>query len=353
MKKFLAGFFAFIILVLFPIVLLSTITIYWVFTPSTIKKVIHASEVGENLPGLIVAMANQDENSGDTDVAATAELVSTTFSADDVYGLTDPLVDGVGTWFGTDKPIEQLDLTVNISNLKTKLSPAIAEQINSSGMELPACDLNIFEFDTGTFGDSGIATNFNCPTDSAGFTNELMKNIPDTINVQDLLQEQLVKNGGADQLTLVNQQVELFRTYWGALHWIVWIGWTVIGFCFLFIILLRLHPGYAPFGWLAWMELLKLLELIPVILTVWLAPRFILPWISGSFDSVIVTVINNASSAFLATYLWPLIWVAAGLLASTVFWFIIRAIVKHHISKNQPPQPTPPTQPVAPNVATK
>ncbi|MBI4407622.1 MAG: hypothetical protein HY565_03940 [Candidatus Kerfeldbacteria bacterium] len=355
MKKFLAGFLAFIILVAFPIVLLSTITIYWVFTPGTIKKIIHASEIGENLPGLILALAaDQAENSAEFDITATAEFVGTTFSAEDVYGLTDPLVDGVGSWFGTDKPIEQLDLTVNITNLKTKLAPAIAEQINSSGMELPTCDFNMFEFDTGAFDDSGIPADFNCPTDSAGFTDELMKNIPDTVNVQDLLQEQLVKNGGASQLALVNQQVDMFRTYWGALHWIVWIGWAMIGFCFLLIILLRLHPGYAPFGWLAWLKLLQILELLPVTLMVWLAPRFILPWISGSFDSVIVAVINKASSALLATYLWPLIWVVAGLLTSTIVWFIIRAIVKHHITgKNQPPQSAPPAQPVAPVATAK
>lgn len=310
MKKFLAGCCAFISLVLFPIVLLSTITIYWVFTPSTIKKIVHASEIGENLPDLIVAMVeDQDSSNEEFDLAATAELVGNTFSADDVYGLIDPLVDGIGTWFNTDKPIEQLDLTVNITNLKVKLVPAIAEQVSQSEME-------------------GV--------DSMGFTDELMKNIPDTVNVQDLLQEQLVQTGGAGQLTLVNQQIDLYRTYWGALHWIVWLGWAVIGLCSLCMVLLRLRPGYAPFGWLAWVTLLQLVELVPVTLLVWLAPRFILPWISGSFASVIVTVIDQASSALLATYLWPLVWVMIGLFVSTIILFIIRSLVKHHITHTSP-----------------
>lgn len=301
MKKFLAGCCAFISLVLFPIVLLGTITIYWTFTPTTIKQVIHASEVGENLPSLIVAMmADEGGGNEEFDLAATAELVSDTFSADDVYGLIDPLVDGIGTWFSTDKPIEQLDLTINISNLKVKLIPAIEEM------------------------------------DTAAMTDEVTKNIPDTVNVQDLLQEQLVQTGGAGQLALVNQQIDLYRTYWGALHWIVWLGWAVIGLCSLCMALLRLHPGYAPFGWLAWVTLLQLVELVPVTLLVWLAPRFILPWISGSFDSVIVTVIDQASSALLATYLWPLVWVMIGLFVSTLIWFIIRGLVKHHVTHTSP-----------------
>ena len=311
MKKFLAGFFAFIILVLFPIVLLSTITIYWVFTPDTIKKVIHASEIGENLPGLIVAMAaDQGENSAEFDVAATADLVGQAFSSADVYAITDSLVDSIGAWFMTDKPLEKLDLTINITNLKAKLIPAISEQISTAAVE-------------------GV--------DTAAITDEVTKNIPDTVNVQDLLQQQLVANSGGYQLTVINQQIDQYRTYWGLLRWVVWIGWVVIGLNLLWIVLLRLRPGYTPFGWMAVMSLLKLFELIPVTLAVWLAPQFILPWVSGSFDSVIVTVINKASSALLATYLWPLIWVVVGLLISSIYWFTIRAIIKHHItSKNQP-----------------
>lgn len=311
MKKFLAGCCAFISLVLFPIVLLSTITIYWVFTPSTIKKIVYASEIGENLPSLIVAMmADKGGGNEEFDIAATAELVGNTFSADDVYGLIDPLVDGIGTWFNTDKPIEQLDLTINISNLKAKLIPAISEQIKASAVE---------------------------EVDTAAMTDEVTKNIPDTVNVQDLLQEQLVQTGGAGQLALVNQQIDLYRTYWGALHWIVWLGWAVIGLCSLCMALLRLRPGYAPFGWLAWVTLLQLVELVPVTLLVWLAPRFILPWISGSFDSVIVTVLDQASSALLATYLWPLVWVMIGLFVSTIIWFIIRGLVKHHVTHTSQP----------------
>jgi hypothetical protein len=133
---------------------------------------------------------------------------------------------------------------------------------------------------------------------------------------------------------MINQQINTFRTYWAWLHWIVWLGWIVMAVSFLLIILLRLHPGYAPFGWLAWMSILEMLELIPLTLIVWLAPQFILPWLSGSFDNAIVTVINKAVAALFNVYLWPLLIVAAGLFIGSIFWFIVRFIVKQSISRS-------------------
>lgn len=340
MKKFFAGLFAFIILVLFPIVLLSTITIYWVFTPSTIKTIIHTSQVGENLPGVIVAMAAQQGS----DASTAADFISTTFNANDVYSLTDPLVDGVGTWFNTDKPIEQLDLTINVTDLKTKLAPAITTQINASGVSLPDCgtiDMSGATFANGL--DDAIKSA--CATSTTSLSDQIMQKIPDTINIKDQLQQQLTKNSTGDQLAMVNQQVNLIRWYWQVLHWVVWIGWVVIGCGLLFIVLLRLHPGYTPFGWLAWLELLKFFELIPITLAVWLAPQFILPWISGSFSNAVLTVVNKALSALLNVYLWPLALTMGGLCVSSIFWFIIRGLVKHHIThKTQPPI----TQPATP-----
>ena len=162
------------------------------------------------------------------------------------------------------------------------------------------------------------------------FGEALTQNIPNTVNAQDLLQQQVVASGGNAQLALINQQVDQYRLYWKWLHWVIWLGWGTIGLFFIFIILLRLHPRFTPFGWLGWLHVFMTIEVGPIVLLVWLAPRFILPWITGTFDTIIVDVINNALTALLAVYLWPLIWVMVGTATASIIWFTIRVLVKHH-----------------------
>ena len=335
MKKFLAVVLALIIILLYPILLISTMTLYRLFTPTTIKQIIRASELGEQLPSLVVSyMENNQETEGAEvllDTTTTAEFVSTAFSPATVYGLTDTLVDAVGRWWGTDQPIERLDLQLDISSAKQQLVPAINERFGQFTQDLPLCDSTT---DPGavTTGELDFSTMFTmtCLPATMSFGEALTQNIPNTVNAQDLLQQQVVASGGNAQLALINQQVDQYRLYWKWLHWVIWLGWGTIGLFFIFIILLRLHPRFTPFGWLGWLHVFMTIEVGPIVLLVWLAPRFILPWITGTFDTTIVEIINNALTALLAVYLWPLIWVMVGTAAASIIWFIIRVLVKHH-----------------------
>lgn len=335
MKKFLAVLLALAVLVLFPIVLVSTLTLYRLFTPSTIKHVIRASEVGENLPTVVLSFMEQSqeaESNGETEIEldpeTTKTFISAAFAPETVYGLTDAIVDAIGRWWGTNQPIEQLDLELDLSKAKQQLAPAINEQFGVYTQELPLCDGTI---PTGS-SELDFSTMFNITCVSAGssFGDAMTGNIPNTVNAQELLQQQIVATGGAAQLTFVNQQVDQYRLYWKWLHWLVWIGWGTIGLFLLFIVLLRLRPGFAPFGWLGWLHVLMTIEVAPILLVVWLAPQFLLPWISGTFDTAIVDVIQNALTALFAVYLWPLLWVTIGTFVSIIIWFMIRAVVKHH-----------------------
>lgn len=325
MKKFLAVVLTLLILVLFPIVLISTLTRYWLLTAPTIKHIIRSSEVGENLPSIALAYVKSEEASLPIDEGALTELAAAAFTPDMIYTLTDSIVDTVGNWWGTDKPIEQLNLLIDLRPAKQQLAPALDGYFNKLTQNLPPCDLTVLT-------DEFNPLSGDCALPNLPLKDMVLQNIPETINVQDVLQQQLVPNGDSTQLVLINQQINQFRLYWKWLQWAIWIGWGVIGLCLLFIVLLRLHPGFAPFSWLGWLHLLMTIELAPMVVVVWLAPQFILPWITNTLDATFVAVINNALTVLLAVYLWPLIWVLFGTFIGSVIWFILRAVVKHHVA---------------------
>lgn len=324
MKKFLAVLLTLFILVLFPIVLISTLTRYQLLTAPTIKHIIRSSEVGENLPNIALAYVKSEEASLPIDEGALTELAATAFTPNMIYALTDSIVDTVGSWWSTDKPIEQLNLLIDLRPAKQQLAPALDEYFNKLMQNLPPCNLTVLT-------DEFNPLSSDCALPDLPLKDMVLENIPETINVQDVLQQQIVPNGDSAQLVLLNQQINQFRLYWKWLQWAIWIGWGVIGLFLLFIVLLRLHPGFSPFNWLGWLHLLMTIEVAPIVVVVWLAPQFVLPWISGTFDVTIISVINKALTALLAIYLWPLIWVLIGTFVGSVIWFIIRGIVKHHI----------------------
>src|SRR3989338_9134567 len=147
MKKFLAVLLTLLILVLFPVILLVTITRYWLLTPQTFKQIIWTSTVAENLPSIIVSLLEQDQPTNEVgelgiDLTGTAEAVAGTVSPEEIYTITDSLIDGVSTWWGTTQPIEQLEVMISVTNLKSKISSAITEQLKQSGMTIP-CDPTI------------------------------------------------------------------------------------------------------------------------------------------------------------------------------------------------------------------
>lgn len=326
MKKFLAVLLTLFILVLFPIVLISTLTRYWLLTAPTIKHIIRSSEVGENLPSIALVYVKSEESSLPIDETALTELAATAFTPDVIYTLTDSIVDTIGSWWGTNKPIEQLNLLIDLRPAKQQLAPALDEYFNKLTQNLPPCDLTALT-------DEFNPLSGDCALPDLPLKDMVLQNIPDTINVQDLLQQQIVPNGNSAQLVLLNQQINQYRLYWKWLQWAIWVGWGVIGLFLLFIVLLRLRPDFTPFSWLGWLHLLVTIELAPLVVVVWLAPQFVLPWISGTFDVTIISVINKALTALLAVYLWPLIWVLLGTFVGSVIWFIVRAIVKHHRSQ--------------------
>ncbi len=283
MKKFIAGLSVFIILVVYPLTLLVTVVRYTILKPPVVKQVIRASHLGEEFPQLVadtIAERSSNEESGSVN---TEQLVNTTLTPADVYGVTDQIVDVTATWLGTNQPIEEMDLRISTGPLKAKLLENVKGEVN-------------LDF------------------------------IPDELTMQDLLQQQ--DGVTTDQLHQWNKTVDQLRDGARSLFFGMWIGWGIIAFCLLLIILLRFKPVSGLFSWLGWTSLLMTMELIPLTIFIWLAPGWILPWISGAVDTTIVNMLNAALGEVMQHLIWPLCWVMGGTFLISITSFILRIVLK-------------------------
>lgn len=360
MKKFLAFLCLVVIVLIFPITLLGTVAKYRLFTAPAIKQIVRTSRVAEYLPELIATAMTSAGGTAEADLtaldsAAAEELVTTALPPEDVYVITDQTIDAVGTWFTTDKPIEQLDLKIDLSKLKQNLAPAIGERLNVYLKDLPTCDANTtptsfssidsINAETMTEVDClpvnfDISTMFNGNDQIVG--DVVMQNVPDQLTTDTIITEQLKDSNISIQS--LNNTANQLRTSWRWLNIGIWIGWGVIGMSLLMMVLLRLRPAYAAFNWLGWTHFFLTLELIPVSLFLWFSPKFILPWLSTSINLTGLTIVNTALTKAMQLLTWPIIWTMVGTAVATVIFFILRLIIKHSSQPNAqtPAVATPP-----------
>lgn len=287
MKKFLAGLLVFIILVVYPATLLMTVLRYAVLQPETVKTLIHESQLGELLPSIIAESDESQATQPETSVPAiqAETLIESTLQPETVYTVTDQIVDAVALWINTDAPIEELDIRISTGQIKAQL-------LESSHGE---ADLSF---------------------------------LSDELTTQDLLKQ--TDNAGPEQLRNLNEQLNQLRSTIRQVFMWMWISWGIILVCLLLIILLRHRPGFVVLGWYGWTTLFMTLEVIPLVVTLWFAPQWILPWISGNNSPATMDVIERGITALFRMMMFPIsmAMVATGLLA--ILLLVLKSVLKHH-----------------------
>ncbi len=249
MKNFFATLCVLVVVVLFPFVLLGTVIQTRVLTTPALKALVRTSDIGGQLPDLIVAKmqesmereqqsSNGEENNGSgpsaEEVAQKKEEIAKALPPETVNGLFDQVIDAGAIWWKNDAALEVFPLVLNIAPYKDAVKPLLQ-------------DTELVTNDDGT--------------------------LPDTIDLQSILTTEAQNK--PDDFTKYNEQITQARNTSRQVRLFIIIGWVVIVLSLLGIVLLVREPKERVAKWFGWTGVVLLLESAVLLVAAYLLPGVI------------------------------------------------------------------------------
>ncbi len=282
MKTAFSVFCLFVLALIFPVLLLGTVIRFQLLNAPSLKQLIHASHVGEQLPSIIATTSGQSE--------ADIKKVLPPATA---YVALDTTVDTAMQW------LQSGDSTIDIAPLKQQLRPVIETALQDAKQ------------------DDGQAISLN---DVPPFS------LPDHVTLSELMSGETTdthrqaRNSGAE--------TEAFHSMFASLNlWLV-IGWVVFSIGILTLVLLNHKPVYRIFTWLGSSSLVFCIETLPILITAWMLPNIISPLIPESVEPAIRTMVIELLQNLSAQLAWLILFVALGLILISIVAFLLRLLLK-------------------------
>lgn len=348
MRKFFAALFAIGFVLLAPIVIPATVIQLRVFTPSSFKQFVRSAQLGERLPQIaasFIASQANEEGEGIGEIfqqfggqVLFEKAISSVFPPADVYAILDVVIDKGFVWWQSGKPIQDLDLRIDLSSAKQRLGPIVLDAIQNQIQQLPICsdeDLNAIQNQEGgdIFSLSCKPEGFNLDSlQQAGFsTNQLTQavlvSVPDQFDVHEFFKQ--MAESDPQQLQQVNQSIDTARQTVGMIVLVLRILQVVVLVCFLMVGLLRLLPGRAFFTWIAWILFIPGVEVTVFSALLVYVPQFVEQQIVANnpeFGQIIpvTAVVQSLIRVFSITTLW----IGVGLVGVGVVLFVFSRFLK-------------------------
>ncbi len=288
MKNFFAAVCVFVILFLFPLVLIATVAQTQLSGPVALKQLVRDAQIAEQIPDLIVAKmqestegeqeVSEEENESDKQgVINTRAQIANALPPTTVNTIFDQVIDSGAVWWKSGDPLEEFPLVINIAPYKDEVQP--------------------------------LLKNTELITNEDG-------SLPDTIDLSALLQ--IEAQNKPDEFLKYNEQITQARESIARALTLTIIGWVVIALSLVGIGLLIRTPGERVAQWFGWTGAVLFLEAVVLLALVYFFPSFIEPLISSDGAPAEATVAFSLIQA-LATTLWHGIAVAVFVL---LVWMI-------------------------------
>jgi hypothetical protein len=163
----------------------------------------------------------------------------------------------------------------------------------------------------------------------------VLDNIPDEVNLQDTIQENVA--GDAWRMQQLNDQIIQLREMARLSKLLLWVGWGIVALCLLLLLLLRAKPVYAMFGWLGMTLLFLVLEVGLSLLGVWSLPQLsdlsllLFDTTNAQITEAVLALVTAILETVAARLFWPLLWAMVVLAAAMVISFILRALLHRQL----------------------
>lgn len=316
MKKFLAGLFAILFITLSPLVIISTLIQVRLLTPDGFKQAVRALELGEELPKLIgnfiAEQAAQEEGEG-VDVflqfggrEVFEQALHSVFPPSDVYAILDSVIDQGFIWWTGGQPIQNLELTIDLSSAKHRLAPVILDSVTQQLEALPECTQAELEQLTNSLDAGDVSLSCRPPgltiddllaegisTDQ--LTSSVLSNVPDKFDVHEFFIQ--MNQSDPEQLIELNNRIDSVRSIFRLARLALFILQISCVFSFVLVGLLRLTTLRSFFTWIGIMLLIPGIELSLTALIAKFFPRFFQQRISnyppGLTETLSIDVFSN------------------------------------------------------------
>lgn len=348
MKKFFSSVLAIGFIVLAPLVIPATVIQLRVFTPSSFKHFIRAAQLGERLPELVASFVVSQASQEGQGIEQTFQqfggqalferAMARLFPPTEVYAILDEVIDQGFIWWQSGQPIQDLDLSIDLSSAKQRLGPIVLEAITTQVEQLPVCS----EEELNSLHNQQTDDLFSLPCKPAGFsldslqqagfsmdqlTQAVLTSVPDQFDVHEFFKQ--MAESDPEQLVQVNQNIDNARQAVGTAVLVLRILQGLLLVCFLMVGLLQLWPGRSFCTWIAWILFIPGMEICGSSALLVYVPHWIEQQLAMSNPEVVQSIpIAAVVQAMIQVFLMTTLWIGIGMVVVGGVLFVISRFLK-------------------------